>query len=111
MHDMPRILAFPLEQPLWVVFGFTFRRPKGHTRKDGTLRKSAPLWPAVRPDTTKLVRAVEDALTGIVWADDALIVDQQACKTYVGESWMQKIVHKQFFMDEPGCRVSFGLME
>ena len=30
----------------------------------------------------KLARAVEDALTGIVWRDDAQIVDEQLSKVY-----------------------------
>lgn len=30
--------------------------------------------PSVKPDLGKLVRAVEDALTGIVWKDDAQVV-------------------------------------
>lgn len=39
----------------------------------------------VRPDATKLWRAVEDALTGIVWHDDAQIVQQHIGKEYESE--------------------------
>lgn len=45
-------------------------------------RPSAPHYPAVKPDATKLVRAVEDALTGICWRDDAQIVNQDVRKRY-----------------------------
>ena len=62
-----------LEGALRVLFQFTMPRPKRLTRCTR---------PVVRPDTTKLVRAVEDALTGIVWRDDAQITTQIAVKRY-----------------------------
>lgn len=60
---------------------FTVPRPKGHYGVRG-LRPSAPEHPTVRPDVTKLLRAVEDACTGIVWRDDSQIVAQHAIKRY-----------------------------
>lgn len=60
---------------------FTLRRPKGHFGVRG-LRPSAPAWPIVKPDCTKLLRAVEDALTGVVWRDDAQVVEQSVTKRY-----------------------------
>lgn len=60
---------------------FVVPRPKGHYGKRGLL-PSAPIYPTVRPDITKLLRAVEDACTGIIWRDDAQIVSQVAGKQY-----------------------------
>jgi Holliday junction resolvase RusA-like endonuclease len=71
----------PLTGPLEVSCYFTVRRPLGHVGKRG-LRPSAPAYPATRPDVTKLLRAVEDAATGLLWADDAQIVTQAAAKRY-----------------------------
>jgi len=76
----------PLDCPLFVRFEFLMPRPKGHFgsgKNRGRLRSSAPLWPAVKPDVTKLIRSTEDALTGIAWRDDALIVKQVGDKQYV----------------------------
>lgn len=69
------------------VVEFTFRRPrpKGHYgsgRNAGVVRSSAPPAPATRPDVLKLARAVEDALTGILWKDDAQIVDERLRKVW-----------------------------
>lgn len=50
-------------------------------------RPAKPKWaqyPASKPDLDKLVRAVFDALTGIVWADDALAVEMTARKLWAG---------------------------
>jgi Holliday junction resolvase RusA-like endonuclease len=74
-----------LEGPLRLTLRFYLLRPKGHYgtgRNEGHVRPSAPAHPATRPDTTKLVRAVEDALTGIVWRDDAQVCEQAARKLY-----------------------------
>jgi Holliday junction resolvase RusA-like endonuclease len=71
--------------PLEMTVRFYVQRPAGHFgtgRNAGTLRPSAPPYPTTRPDTTKLIRGVEDALTGIVWADDAQIIRQGAIKLY-----------------------------
>ena len=74
----------PLEGPLSMSVVFWMPRPKGHYRKDGTLKPSAPAYPTTKPDTTKLMRSTEDALKGICWRDDAQVVEQSASKMYVG---------------------------
>jgi Holliday junction resolvase RusA-like endonuclease len=76
----------PLDGPLVLTMRFAMLRPKGHYgtgRNAGKLR----LWaesahPTGKPDTTKLVRAAEDALKGIVWHDDSQVVRQYADKSY-----------------------------
>lgn len=58
-------------------------RPRGHFGSKGLNAKGrATPFPISKPDTTKLVRALEDALTGIIWTDDARIVDQHAKKRW-----------------------------
>lgn len=77
--------ADPLTGPLAVEFHFVFPRPKGHYgsgKNANVVKASAPLYPAVKPDTTKLIRSTEDALTGLLWKDDAQIVSQNASKSY-----------------------------
>lgn len=72
----------PLEGALSITVVFFLRRPKGHMKKDGSVKPSAPQYHTGRPDTTKLLRAVEDALTGIVWRDDAQIDVQIVSKVW-----------------------------
>lgn len=74
-----------LDGPLSLDVRFYFARPRGHFgtgRNSAKLKPSAPTYPIVRPDTTKLVRAIEDALTGVLWRDDSLVVSQVAAKLY-----------------------------
>lgn len=70
-----------LDGPLALELRFHLPRPKGHYGARG-LRPSAPGWAIVKPDATKLVRAAEDAMTGIVYRDDAQVVVQHASKVY-----------------------------
>jgi Holliday junction resolvase RusA-like endonuclease len=73
---------WPLRGAVAVSVTFWLPRPKGHYRRNGTLRPSAPPEHLVKPDATKLWRSTEDALTGIVWADDAVIIEQTVTKRY-----------------------------
>ena len=74
-----------LTGPLDLAVVFALARPKGHYgtgRNSHSIQRSAPAYPIVAPDATKLLRALEDALTGIVWRDDAQIVFQAVEKAY-----------------------------
>lgn len=67
--------------PLCLTLAFAMPRPKGHYGKHG-VRRSAPVFPVVRPDVLKLARVVEDACTGILWHDDAQICVEILTKEY-----------------------------
>jgi Holliday junction resolvase RusA-like endonuclease len=74
-----------LIEPVVIGLEFVFLRPGTHylKRKSGlVLRPDAPPFPDVTPDLTKLVRAVEDALTGVIWRDDCRVVGQSNLKVY-----------------------------
>lgn len=70
-----------LAGPLTLTLDFYVTRPKGHYGARG-VRPSAPTFPTVKPDVLKLARAVEDALTGQVYRDDAQVVVENLTKRY-----------------------------
>jgi Holliday junction resolvase RusA-like endonuclease len=74
----------PLEGALYLRLTFAVRRPVKHFRKDGELGAEGHRrpYPSVKPDALKLARAVEDALTGIVYSDDAQVVLEAVSKHY-----------------------------
>lgn len=88
--------ASPLDGPLYLYVDFHMPRPKGHFGRNG-VKASAPAYPTSKPDATKLLRCIEDALTGILWRDDAQIVMQSVSKIYADK--------------QPGARVRVGRME
>jgi crossover junction endodeoxyribonuclease RusA len=56
-----------MEGPLMLGVDFVFPRPKSQTRKAGNVAT----WKATKPDWDNLGKALADALTGILWRDDA----------------------------------------
>ena len=88
-----------LTGPLRLSVTFTIVRPKGHYgtgANAGTVRPGAPEYPTTRPDTTKLLRAVEDAMRGVVYRDDAQVVEQEAYKVYGGQARCEVTVGHPF---------------
>lgn len=75
----------PLVGPVAVRLDFYLPRPKGHYgsgRNSGMIKPSAPLFPAVKPDIDKLVRACLDALTGMAFRDDSQVCALSARKLF-----------------------------
>jgi Holliday junction resolvase RusA-like endonuclease len=73
----------PLEGPvrLWLVFVFPLPKsaPKRHP----------PAWKVTKPDSSKLLRLVEDALSGTVYHDDAQVASLLVDKRYGYEAGVQ----------------------
>lgn len=75
-----KAVAFEAMQSQSLILGpvelsatFYFLRPKSHFgtgRNAGEIKASAPVEHAQSPDLAKLLRSLEDALTGVVWRDD-----------------------------------------
>lgn len=75
----------PYTGPVYLELHFVRPRPKGHYgsgKNASVLKAAAPQHPTTKPDTVKLARAVEDALTGIVWRDDSQVVDHRLRKLF-----------------------------
>jgi Holliday junction resolvase RusA-like endonuclease len=81
-EQSPSEIEWPCEAPVSVMVTFYVTRPKSHYNSKGALRPNAPRFPTSKPDATKLWRGTEDALTGIVWKDDAQVVGQLVRKVY-----------------------------
>jgi Holliday junction resolvase RusA-like endonuclease len=76
-----------LDGPLEVTMRFYRPRPKGHYKageRARGLNATGQLhpYPTSRPDVLKLARAAEDALTGVLWTDDARTVTLTVSKLW-----------------------------
>lgn len=84
-----RMESEPFTGPLRVVLTFYARRPMGHHvagDRSRPLKLDAPARPTTKPDVLKLARSTEDALSKIVWVDDAQNVELVARKFYAAAS-------------------------
>lgn len=84
----------PMEEgPVGLVLVIELLRPKGHFGKRGLL-PSAPVHPTVKPDSSKVLRGVEDAMTGIVYRDDSRIVRHVIEKRYAERQGVRVEVYR-----------------
>lgn len=78
--------AGALHVPVVAEFVIFRKRPASHFgtgRNAGVLKDwAATQRPAKMPDLLKQARGIEDALTGIIWHDDALIVEERLAEWY-----------------------------
>ena len=68
--------SWPLTGPVWIRLDFAFTRPASH---------AAGSWPTGKGavgDLDKLVRAVYDSCTGVIYGDDAQVVMERTTKAY-----------------------------
>jgi len=75
----------PLEGPVSLTVTIYIKRPKNHygTGKNAhMLKDTAPKHHIIKPDRTKLLRAIEDGLTGICWKDDSQVISGPCDKLY-----------------------------
>ena len=85
-----------LQGPLRLSLVFLLPRPASHYgsgKNAAVVKGSSPRHPDKKPDVLKLARCVEDALTGVLWVDDAQITSEQLTKRYCE------------FGQQPGCQV------
>ena len=85
--------------PVCLEVVFTFQRPKSHHKSNDRtkpLRACAPDHPRNEADRDKLLRAVQDALEGVIYTNDKLVCEGPVSKVYG---------------DTPGVRVWMSRME
>jgi Holliday junction resolvase RusA-like endonuclease len=81
---------------------FLLKRPKSHYRVNGALKPWAvDARPTGKPDADKLARSTLDALTGIIFTDDALVVRLVAEKFYAEPGHEGAVIT----IDGPGIRI------
>lgn len=78
-------LKAPADGPLKLVLRFHRTRPKGHFgsgKNADILKLSSPQYPETKPDVLKTARAIEDAMSKIVYRDDSQIVREILSKDF-----------------------------
>jgi crossover junction endodeoxyribonuclease RusA len=88
----------PWDGPIALELAFIRPRPKAHFgtgNKGATLKDfAATAQPTTKPDSLKLARAVEDALSGIIYIDDSQIVRHEISKVFGDKPGVAIIVRK-----------------
>ena len=83
-------------RPILLDCTFKFKRPGNHYGRRGGYRILKPMAPmfctTAVGDVDKLLRAIGDALTGVLYADDAQIVDIRGKREYAEDDEPEKAI-------------------
>ena len=97
IYDPPKVKAFkaklhamakeqyqgkPLDGPLEVTFVFYRPVQSSLSKAEKARRLTGVEPPTVKPDLSNYLKAAEDALNGVLWQDDRLIVIERCFKRY-----------------------------
>jgi Holliday junction resolvase RusA-like endonuclease len=91
-------LVLVRDVPLVIEVDFYQPRPRSHYgsgRNAKLLKESSPPAPCKRPDVDKLLRAILDALKGVVYADDGMVTAVVARKNF-GEPARAEVRVREF---------------
>lgn len=93
----------PYQGPVAIQIDLFFARPASHFGTGGNAGKvkpKSPWYKTTKPDVDKLCRAILDALSGTVYADDKQVVKLIANKRYTGSTPRARV--KVQFLDDHG---------
>lgn len=72
VSQAPRLIE--RDVPVRLVVECYLPRPQAHFNSKGLLKPNAPKWCTKKPDSDNILKAIKDAMTGIVWHDDNQVV-------------------------------------
>lgn len=75
----------PVEGEIYLKVAFYRKVQKSISKKEHARRTKGHVRPIVKPDLSNYLKSFEDALNGILWKDDAMIVHEEIDKYYSDE--------------------------
>ena len=72
----------PIEGEIYLKVAFYRKIQKSISKKEHARRTKGHVRPIVKPDLSNYLKSLEDALNGVLWKDDAMIVHEEIDKYY-----------------------------
>ena len=72
----------PFDEPVKLVMLCEVAIPNSWSKRKKNAAILGLIRPGTRPDLTNMLKLAEDALHGVVWRDDSLVVEQHTKKIY-----------------------------
>lgn len=82
----------PFDGPIEITAVFSFQRPK-------SVKAEKRPCHTVKPDSSKLLRAIEDPLSGVIYVDDAQIIATHVFKQYAETPGADITIHPAVVSD------------
>lgn len=77
-----RHIAEPITKPVGITIAFYYPIPKSWSKVKKDEANDHGIMPAVKPDIDNCIKGVFDALNGVAWKDDNLVVEVSSFKRY-----------------------------
>ncbi|MDK1716610.1 RusA family crossover junction endodeoxyribonuclease [Dellaglioa algida] len=71
-----------IDCPIRVEIDVYRKNNKGTSKKEIARREKKLSMPTVKPDIDNYVKGIKDALNGVIWVDDNLVIELEAKKYY-----------------------------
>lgn len=81
-----------LEGPVELKLQFFYPIPKSWSKKKQEAARLGQIVPTKKPDSSNVLKSVEDGFTGAVWVDDCQVVDHHITKRFAEEPCVIAIV-------------------
>jgi Holliday junction resolvase RusA-like endonuclease len=98
----------PLSSPINLEITFYLQRPKFHLNSAGKVKPQFSDLHTTKPDVTKLLRCLEDALREIVWRDDSQVCTTTVRKRYGAIPGAQVTIQEETSESQPFIHVLAG---
>lgn len=70
------------EAPVRIALAIWFDVPASWSKKKRAAALEGSVWPTKKPDCSNILKAIEDALNGVVWKDDVQVVQVAITKKF-----------------------------
>lgn len=82
----------PLTTPVTMFLYIRIAVPKSYSKKRREACLSGQEKPTKKPDSSNILKAVEDGLNGVVYVDDCQIINHHITKVYASESGIEVMI-------------------
>ena len=73
---------FEKDTPLWMHVELYMQIPKNTSKRKTEAMIGKRIFPTKKPDCSNVLKAIEDGLNGVAYADDSQIVSEKVAKYY-----------------------------
>lgn len=92
----------PIDEPIKLKIIYYLERPKSHFRTGKNkhlLKKSAPYFPAIKPDLDNYIKHTLDCLNKQLFRDDSVIIELHATKLYTTSNIPMIYIHCESYKE------------
>ncbi|EJW19033.1 RusA family crossover junction endodeoxyribonuclease [Paenibacillus alvei] len=83
-----------ITEPLRLEVTFYRQMPKSFSKKKAVEAEEGRLLPVTKPDIDNYLKAVKDALNGVIWRDDSCVTDVSMKKRYSSKPRIEISINK-----------------